>query len=95
MFIDNSRYIDVKTADVETESGRIASAIKLRRLPHAAGAPTVMKGNDRLDVMAQRQYSDGTKFWHIADANTELEANKLVTQRVQDKEIRIINVPEK
>jgi len=95
VFIDNSRYIDVKTVDVETESGRIVSAIKLRRLPHAAGAPTVIKGNDRLDVMAQRQYSDGTKFWHIADANTELEANKLVTQRVQDKEIRIINVPEK
>lgn len=95
MFIENSRYIDVKTVDVETENGRIVSAIKLRRLPYAAGAPTVIKGNDRLDVMAQRQYSDGTKFWHIADANTELEANKLVTQRVQDKEIRIINVPEK
>ena len=95
MFIDNSRYIDVKTVDVETENGRIVSAIKLRRLPYAAGGPTVVKGNDRLDVMAQRLYSDGTKFWHIADANTELEANELVTQRVQDKEIRIINVPEK
>ena len=95
MFIDSSRYAGVKTVDVETESGRIVSAIKLRRLPYAAGAPTVIKGNDRLDVMAQRQYSGGTKFWHIADANTELEANELVTQRVQDKEIRIINVPEK
>ena len=95
MFIDNSRYIDVKTVDVETENGRVVSAIKLRRLPYGAGAPIVIKGSDRLDVMAQRQYSDGTKFWHIADANTELEANKLVTQRVQDKEIRIINVPEK
>lgn len=95
MFIDNSRYTDVKTVEVETDNGRVVSAIKLRRLPYAAGAPTVIKGSDRLDVMAQRQYSDGTKFWHIADANSELEANKLVTQRVQDKEIRIINVPEK
>jgi hypothetical protein len=95
MFIDSSRYIDVKTADAETEYGRIVSAIKLRRLPYAAGAPTVVKGNDRLDVMAQRLYSDGSKFWHIADANSELEANALVTQRVQDKEIRIVNVPEK
>ena len=95
MFIDNSRYIDVKNVDVETENGRVVSAIKLRRLPYAAGAPTVIKGNDRLDVMAQRQYSDGTKFWHIADANTELEANNLVAQRVQGREVRIINVPEK
>ena len=95
MFADNSRYIDVKTVDVETENGRVISAIKLRRLPPQAGTPTVIKGSDRLDVMAQRQYSDGTKFWHIADANTELEANKLLDQRVQDKEIRMIKVPEK
>lgn len=95
MFIDNSRYSEVKTVDVETENRRIVSAIKLRRLPGADGPPAVIKGSDRLDVMAQRQYSDGTKFWHIADANTELEASKLVTQRMQDKEIRIINVPEK
>ena len=95
MFIDNSRYIDVKTVEVETERGRIVSAIKLRRLPYAAGTPTVVKGNDRLDVMAQRKYGDGTKFWHIADANTELEANKLVEERVQVRETRSINVPEK
>jgi len=95
VFIDNSRYIDVKTVEVETERGRIVSAIKLRRLPYAAGTPTVVKGNDRLDVMAQRKYGDGTKFWHIADANTELEANKLVEERVQVRETRSINVPEK
>ena len=95
MFIDNSRYVDVKTVDVETEDGRSVTAIRLRRLPYVEGAPTVVKGNDRLDVMAQRQYSDGTKFWHIADANTELEAGALVRQRVQDSELRIINVPER
>ena len=95
MFIDGSRYFDIKTVEAKTESGRTVTAIKLRRLPFAAGAPTVVKGNDRLDVMAQRQYKDGTKFWHIADANTELEANKLVKERKQDKEARSINVPEK
>jgi hypothetical protein len=53
-----------------------------------------VKGTDRLDVMAQRQYSDGTRFWHIADANTELEASKLVEPRVLDEDVRIISVPE-
>jgi hypothetical protein len=95
MFIESSRYFDVKTVEAETEAGRKVTAIKLRRLPYVAGAPTVVKGNDRLDVMAQRKYSDGAKFWHIADANTELEANKLVEERAQDKDARIINVPEK
>jgi hypothetical protein len=95
VFIDNSRYVDVKTVEAETEGGRKVTAIRLRRLPYAAGTPTVVKGNDRLDVIAQRKYSDGTKFWHIADANTELEANNLLTERVQDKDTRSISVPEK
>ena len=95
MFVENSRYIDVRTVEVETEGGRIVTAIRLRRIPYTAGVPTIVKGNDRLDVMAQRQYGDGTKFWHIADANTELEAGALVRQRVQDSELRVIDVPEK
>ena len=95
MFIEGSRYFDVKTVEVETDNGRKVTAIRLRRLPYAAGTPTLVKGNDRLDVMAQRRYSDGAKFWHIADANTELEANALIKERVQDKETRYIYVPEK
>jgi len=72
VFLENSRYFDVKTVEAEDSTGRKVTAVKLRRLPFAAGTPTVPAGNDRLDVMAQRKYTDGTKFWHIADANTEL-----------------------
>ena len=95
MFLDNSRYFDVKTVEAEDAKGRKVTAVKLRRLPFVTGTPTVVKGHDRLDVMAQRHYSDGTKFWHIADANTELQANDLIKPRAQDKEARVINVPEK
>jgi hypothetical protein len=95
VFLENSRYFDVKTVEAKDAKGRKVTAVKLRRLPFAAGTPTVVKGNDRLDVMAQRRYSDGTKFWHIADANTELEANNLIEPRAQDKEARVIDVPEK
>ena len=95
MFLETSRYFDVKTVEAETEEGRKVQAIRLRRLPFAAGTPTVAGGHERLDVMAQSKYSDGAKFWHIADANTELEANNLLKERVQDKQTRIINVPEK
>ena len=94
MFIDGSRYFDAKTVEAETEGGRTVTAITLRRLPYAAGTPTVVQGHDRLDVMAQRRYGDGAKFWHIADANTELDATELVKERAQDKETRVINVPE-
>lgn len=95
MFLESSRYADVKTVEAETESGRKVVAVKLRRLPFAAGTPNVIGSNERLDVMAQSKYGDGSKFWHIADANTELEANNLVKERAQEKEARVINVPEK
>lgn len=95
MFLENSRYFTVKTIETETREGRKVTAIMLRRLPYVAGTPTLIKGNDRLDVMAQRRYGDPTMFWHIADANTELEANDLVKGREHDDEARLINVPEK
>jgi hypothetical protein len=46
-------------------------------------------------VIAQRKYGDPTKFWHVADANTDLEANNLITQRPEDEEVITIDVPEK
>ncbi len=95
MFIESSRYFTLKTVDVETKNGKRVTAVMLRRLPYVSGTPTPVKGNDRLDVMAQRKYSDPTRFWHIADANTELEAGNLVKERPQDQEVRVINVPEK
>lgn len=95
MFLENSRYFNVKTVETQNESGRSFLAVMIRRLPYVAATPTVIKGNDRLDVIAQRRYGDPTKFWHVADANTELEANSLVIQRPEDEEIITINVPEK
>ena len=95
MFLNNSRYFGLKTVTTKDAKGRPVTAVALRRLPFAPGTETLVKGNDRLDVMAQRRYSDPTKFWHIADANTELEANDLLEQRPHLKEARIISVPEK
>jgi hypothetical protein len=95
VFLENSRYFNVKTVETQNEIGRNFLAVMLRRLPYIAATPTVIKGNDRLDVIAQRKYSDPTKFWHVADANTELEANQLVTERAEQEEVITINVPEK
>ena len=36
------------------------------------------KDGDRLDVLAERAFGDGRRGWHIADANTALEAKTLV-----------------
>ena len=46
-----------------------------------------MADSDQLDVISETRYKDGTRFWHIADANTELEANQLV--RVAGRTIRV------
>lgn len=78
MFDANSRYAKIPIVEVETATGKKANAVKLRRLPYTPGNLAEVKGTDRLDIMAHRKFSDGTKFWHVADANTELEANDLV-----------------
>jgi hypothetical protein len=99
MFDANSRYIKCPIVEVETAKGKKVNAVKLRRLPFTPGDLTEVKGTDRLDIMAHRQYKDGTKFWHIADANTELEANDLVEQKRSEnplakRETEFILVPE-
>ncbi len=89
MFLSSSRYHKQKTHDAILRDGRTVKALSLRRLPAVSGKATATTGTDRLDVMAQRSYGNPRLFWHIADANTELEANDLI------REIgRTIRVPE-
>jgi len=80
MFLENSRYAQQPTTDVVLPDGRTIQALKLRKLPAVAGSPHVVREHDRLDGLAQDHSSDGTKFWHIADANTALQANDLVAE---------------
>lgn len=99
MFESNSRYLKCPVVEVENDKGETVQAVKLRRLPFVDGNMTPVAGTDRLDVMAHRRYTDGTKFWHIADANTELEASTLVTQPSNEaapgnQEVAFIVVPE-
>ncbi len=89
MFLETSRYFRQKQVNIVTKKGQTVHVVNLRRLPKVNGEPTAIEENDRLDIIAQRQYQNPTWFWHIADANTELEANGLV-QEVG----RIIQIPE-
>lgn len=89
MFLPTSRYVNIPTVATETRDGRSVTALKLRPLPVTAGSPRAVKDNDQLDVIAHDAYGDGTKFWHVADANTELKANDLLAPVG-----RVIAVPE-
>jgi len=57
---------------------RTVVALKRRALPATPGEAHEVRDRDQLDVLAHEQYGDGTKFWHIADANTACEARELV-----------------
>jgi hypothetical protein len=91
MFLDNSRYarVDVVQVRVGGAEGASVDAVKLRRLPATGGVPVVVTDRDRLDLIAGRRYGEPTWFWHIADANTELEASGLTA-----RPLRTILVPE-
>lgn len=88
MFLKNSRYNGVPTVTAQDGQGRAVQAVTLRRLPDTAGEPLQIRDHDQLDIMSERRYRDATRFWHIADANSELEANELVRESG-----RVVNVP--
>lgn len=90
MFLDSSRYYKQESVVTSTKNGRQVKAITLRKLPSVLGKSVTVKGNDRLDIIAFRQYDNSTMFWHIADANTELDVNNLIRETG-----RLIKVPEK
>lgn len=79
MFLENSRYYKVDTVTT-TAGGREVTALKRRPLPAPTGESYTVKDDDQLDVLAYQQYADGTKFWHIADANTALQAREIVAE---------------
>ena len=80
MFLENSRYFKLPTVETTGSDGRAVTALKLRPLPAPPAVTHVVQDNDQLDVLAHQHYSDGTKFWHIADANTALQAGELVSE---------------
>lgn len=89
MFLESSRYALVAKDNVTASDGRAITVVRLRRLPAVSGVPTMIREHDQLDRMAQRRYASATLFWHIADANSELQAQDLLAQPGKE-----INVPE-
>lgn len=85
MFDSNSRYVNCRIVEVNSPSGdQHVNVVALRRLPYTEANLVEVKGTDRLDISAHRRYKDATKFWHIADANTELQANDLVEKQAPE-----------
>lgn len=77
MFLSNSRYAQVATVQATASTGETVTALKLRRLAPAAGEPQQVQSGDRLDLLAHARTGDATQFWHVADANTALDARTL------------------
>jgi hypothetical protein len=90
MFLKNSRYYNTPTVIAKDANNREVKALTIRSLASVTGEPTQIHDHDQLDVMSHRRNHDGSKFWHIADANSDLEANNLVAVSG-----RVIKVPVK
>jgi nucleoid-associated protein YgaU len=77
-FLKTSRYWDLATVEAPGGQGRTVTAVTLRILPPTAGDPHRVLEHERLDLLADRAYGDPARFWRIADANTELDARRLI-----------------
>lgn len=74
MFLKNSRYFGLPTVTATDREGRPVAAVKLRPLPATPGQEVTIRAHDQLDAMSEQRHGDATRYWHIADANSELEA---------------------
>lgn len=90
MFLKNSRYYKVGTVTAKDARGREVRAVKLRRLPDTGGEAVTVRDQSQLDVISRDRYKDGRRYWHIADANSELEARALTEETG-----RVIRIPKK
>jgi hypothetical protein len=77
MFLPNSRYANVATVTTRLADGTEVVALKRRQLTPVTGTPRGVVAGDRLDLIAQEVFNDATQFWHIADANSELDSRSL------------------
>lgn len=76
MFLKNSRYYSLPTHTTCIDRRPVA-LLNWRRLPATPGEATLVRSHDQLDAMAEQRYADATRYWHIADANSALQANEL------------------
>lgn len=86
-FRENSRYYRQKRITVTDQKGQKVIALSLRLIPLTKGKERIVKQIERLDIISQQEYNDPTKFWHIADANTELDSTKLISKKIQTIEV--------
>lgn len=77
-FLKSSRYAQQPTVEAPGPGGGTVVAITLRVLPPTDGEPYRVRDDDRLDLVADRSFGDATQFWRIADANSELDARRLI-----------------
>lgn len=97
MFLNTSRYAKTPTAQLTLPDGTQVAVVTLRTIPPTAGDATPVTDNDRLDVIAYRNYGDATRFWHVADANTELDSTRLIANWLdgdQNAPQIVIDIPE-
>ncbi len=90
MFKPDSRYADIPTVTVRDSTGREVTAVRLRRLPQTQGQNVTVTAADQLDVIADQCYADASRVWHVADANSELDARDLLLPVG-----RLLTVPER
>jgi hypothetical protein len=74
MMIDNtSRYYRLEDAVLQGPDGQPIAYKRRRFLPHGESIPqlaeAVVAGDDRLDLIANRELGDPLQFWQICDAN--------------------------
>jgi hypothetical protein len=86
MIFKGSRYekLAQQAITVTTSDGRQHAALPIRFPPPTPAAYRhTVSGGDRLDLLAYHFYGDPQRFWLIADANTAMDPEDLLSEGTQ------------
>jgi nucleoid-associated protein YgaU len=82
MFEHTSRYYVLDTEIYEALDGSEIKYVKRRFLPQGEDLPLfteiIVRGGDRLDIIADSILGDAEQFWRICDANNVMDPSCLL-----------------
>lgn len=82
LFPPTSRYCGIPTSTIVLPDGNMEVFLQRRFLPPLGQTRSLrhlVAQGERLDHIAYKYLSDPEQFWRIADANTKMDADKLLT----------------
>lgn len=91
MFLKGSRYEKARAFDYAPDGSVVFNGVRARDIGPAPGViEHVIKGGERLDLLARHYYNDERLWWRIVDANPQFVFGGVMAVTAMEGEVILI-----